>query len=189
MGTWSDGDFRERLSAAGWRTAWRGSGWRQEAVAMEMRACTREVLVRRGLLSCPSGSGHIKDLRFPPSHAFLSHDAMSAHADPSSWTRFMLLARWALPHSPSSPSSTTTTCSRLSLTSCSQLGTSRLVSLVQPRPAPRGGGAGAPQRGSYCPRNSLRVGAAVSLSVPSPCFLALRCAPKYVKGKTIMEHC
>ena len=148
---------------------------------MEMRACTREVLVRRGLLSCPSGSGHIKDLRFPPSHAFLSHDAMSAHADPSSWTRFMLLARWALPHSPSSPSSTTTTCSRLSLTSCSQLGTSRLVSLVHPPPAP--------QLCSYWPRNSLRVGAAVSLSVPSPCFLALRCAPKYVKGKTIMEHC
>lgn len=99
---------------------------------MEMRACTREVLVRRGLLSCPSGSGHIKNLRFPPSHAFLSHDAMSAHADPSSWTRFMLLARWALPHTPSSPSSTTTTCSRLPLTSCSQLGTSCLVSLVHP---------------------------------------------------------
>lgn len=180
MGTWSDGDFREHLSAAGWGTAWRGSGWRQEAVAMEMRACTREVLVRRGLLSCPSGSGHIKDLRFPPSHAFLSHDAMSAHADPSSWTCFMLLARWALPHVPSSPSSTTTTCSGLPLTPYSQLGTSCLVSLVHPP---------ASQLCSYWPRNLLRVEAAVSLSVPSPCFLVLRCAPKYVKGKTIMEHC
>lgn len=94
---------------------------------MVMRACTREMLVRRGLLSRTSDSNHIKGLRLPPARAFLSHDAVSAQAD----LTVILLDHWALPQSLSSPSSTSTICRRLSLASRSQLGTSRLAPLVR----------------------------------------------------------
>lgn len=154
------------------------SSWRQEAIAMAMRAWTGEILVSRRLLSCTSAlvTSKISDSLH---HAFLSHGAVSAHAGPSSrlplgcWTPGLSLAH------PSS--STTTFCDQPSLASQGQLGTSSSVSPVYQYP----------HLCAHCSRNPLRVRPPFPFLCPfcsALCFLTYKWAPKHIKGKTIMEN-